>query len=81
MLKTRKAVCQYSILEHKMYANFFTAVNETFEIKQWFNMTKKSQSLIFIRSVALANKDLRDTIDDIDSHLEAQYIIEELALF
>lgn len=44
-------------------------------------MTKKSQSLIFIRSVALANKDLRDTIDDIDSHLEAQYIIEELALF
>lgn len=44
-------------------------------------MSKKSISLIFVRSVALANHDLREVIDDIDSHVTAQYIIEELALF
>ena len=32
-LKTRKAVCMYRVSTHKMYANFFTANNETFEIR------------------------------------------------
>ena len=48
-------------------------------------MTMQSQALrynrtiseIFVRCVALANKDLRNVIDDIDAHLETQYIIEE----
>ena len=35
MLKTRKAeaVCMYRISIHKLYANFYTANNETFEVK------------------------------------------------
>lgn len=33
MLKTRKSVAMYSVAEKHLYANFYTANNETNEIK------------------------------------------------